>query len=591
MERRLLRNITSLAVGVGALWASLALLRLGTLHGETFDLAFYTRMAWGLARGDFWEPLLDAHVLGLHLSPVLVPLGWLGAWFGTAATLLVAQALVTSLAAVPIAAFAARRFGPAGAYLGAFAWLAYPNLGHVATFEAHPGSFAILPLALLVDSVDRGSRRGLLWSTLGVLACREDLALLTAMAALVAAWTRPGLRRPALLCGLGSVVYLLVFALVLHPRFAPAAGSLEAHFGRWGQSPGAVLVAWLTQPLEVLAHLSLPRRLTYLPIVLGPLALLPLVRPRWLLVASPVLAINLLSDFPSTTQLDSHYLTPALPALVVGALDGASVLSARRVRVAGPALVVALVLGHLAAGGTPLAADFDRSAFVPDERTAVGYRALSFIPEGASVQAPDELLPHLAERQRLHRGERDHGDAWAIVDVSHRGRFRGEGTLLRTAEEPIVRAWLAREDAALRFAEEPYFVFERGRDPREGLGAGAIVGVASPSAGVALTGCLALLGAERLPDRRVALDLVARGPCAHDLALAIGPEHRPRRVELLFAGRLSPVHLRRGDRLRSVHVAPPGPVRVGVVRSSGARPAHEDPTSVFVLPALRQSSR
>lgn len=585
MEPRQRRNVTSLAVGVGALWATLALLRVGTLHNETFDLAFYTRMAWGLGRGDFWEPLLDAHVFGIHLSPVLVPIGWLGLGVGTVAALAVAQALIISLAALPIADFAARRFGPKGAYLGAFAWLAYPNVGHVATFEAHPGSLAVLPLALLVDAIDRGSRRGLVLATVGVLLCREDLAMLTAMAALVAGLTRPRLRRPALACGVASVAYLLFFALVLHPQYAPAAGSLEAHFGRWGSAPREIVVAWFSQPLEVLAHLSLPRRALYLPMVLAPLALLPLLRARWLLIAAPVLAINLLSDFPSTTQLDSHYLTPALPVLVLGAIDGAASLAARRVRLAAPTLVLALILGHLAAGGTPLAGDFDRAAFVPDERTRVGYRALAFIPEDASVQAPDPLLAHLAERQRLHRNERDHGATWAIVDVSHRARFQGSSSLLRTREEPLVRAWLAQDDLALRFAEAPYFVFERGVGPREGIGGESIVGEADASAGVPLTECLAVLGAERQPDGRVALDLVARGPCARDLALCIGPEQRPRRLELLFGGRLSPVHLRRGDRLRSVHDAPEGPVRVGVVRSSGARPHPEDPMSVFVLPA------
>ena len=69
------RVIVALTVSQGVLFALLGIARHVTFHNETFDLAFYTRIAWGLVRNDFWEPLVDAHVYGLHLSPVLVPLG------------------------------------------------------------------------------------------------------------------------------------------------------------------------------------------------------------------------------------------------------------------------------------------------------------------------------------------------------------------------------------------------------------------------------------------------------------------------------------------------------------------------------------
>ncbi|MCZ7686761.1 MAG: hypothetical protein M5U28_51640 [Sandaracinaceae bacterium] len=53
---------------------------------------------------------------------------------------------------------------------------------------------------------------------------------------------------------------------------------------------------------------------------------------------------------------------------------------------------------------------------------------------------------------------------------------------------------------------------------------------------------------------------------------------------------MSPRHLERGDRLRSLHRLAPDELarvraeglRVGALRSSGARPEHADPTSVAV---------
>src|SRR3990172_7380801 len=123
--------------------------------------------------------MVGAHVFGLHLSPVLVPLGALGALFGTVPVLLAAQAVLVAAAAFPLARFGARRAGDAGAILGAAAFVLYPNLGHVAPESFHPGTVAVLPLAWAIDALDRRDARALAWSVAGVLACREDLALLT----------------------------------------------------------------------------------------------------------------------------------------------------------------------------------------------------------------------------------------------------------------------------------------------------------------------------------------------------------------------------------------------------------------------------
>ena len=59
------RHVGLLAFAMGLLFSTLGLARYGTFHNETFDLAFYTRIAWGLSRFEFWEPMVNAHVYGL----------------------------------------------------------------------------------------------------------------------------------------------------------------------------------------------------------------------------------------------------------------------------------------------------------------------------------------------------------------------------------------------------------------------------------------------------------------------------------------------------------------------------------------------
>jgi uncharacterized membrane protein len=590
-------GIAGVAAALAGLFAALGWARFATYHNETFDLAFYTRMAWGYVHAEMWEPIVGGNVAGLHLSPVLLPLGLIGELSGsTPAVLIAAQAAAVTAAAWPLARIGHRRLGDAGAILAAGAWLLYPNLGHVTTYEFHPGTVAVLPMAWMLEGLDRGSARTMVLGALGVLACREDLALVTALAGLVAWRTRPELRRAGRLLAAGSLVYASLFALVLHPLLGPERGSMQLHFGKWGDSSVEVAASLLTSPGALLTHLGEPERLVYLPKLLLPLALLPLARPRWLVIASPLVVMNLLSEWPTTVELDSHYQTTLLPMLVAGAADGAGVIArGLPARWVATGALAAVAASHLLAGGTPIAADFHAASFRADARSAAAARALASVPEDASVQAPYALLPHLAERQLLGPPPPPDRDYDVLVfDTWHRERYRHEEDLLRTIEEPPLRDWLARETHGLVAVEGRYLVLRRGADPRGPLVSHYIVGRADPASGRRLAACLSLRDA-RIEPGTLVLDLVAREACPRDLAVRIGArdEPRPRRVDLLFDGLLSPAHLRAGDRLRSTHplsleenarIEAHG-LRVGLLRSSGARPEHDDPLVLDVDPS------
>ncbi len=563
-------------------------LRFRGVHNQTFDLAFYTRMAWGMAEGDLWMPLLDAHIFGLHLSPILLPLGWLGRWLGTANVLIAAGALSAWWAALSMAKLGRRCLGRraggpdsslalAGGWLGVAMVLLYPNLGHVLSYEAHPGTLALGPLAFALERLEARRARGVVVGCIGVLLCREDLAMLTAILGLLL--VLQGARRMGAGLTLLSLAWLGLFVGVLHPTYAPDGGSFDQHLGHWGDSPGAVIAAWIRNPSALWAYLMEAPRSTYLPRILAPLCLLPLLAPRYLLVAAPVLALNLVSAFPTTTQLDSHYLSLAVPPLAAAALSAMGRLP--KPSLVGTALALALVASYAVAGF------WGGRAFVPDARTEAAERVLALIPDEAAVQAPDALLPHLAERRRFHRGtfrpgEEDRGDGWIVLDVRHRDRYAGQATLLRTVEEPVVRDWLSREVEVVAHAH-PFLLLRRGGDPRHT----PFRDGHATAGGVRLSGCLVWLGAEPFdaeadeaggadaPDVR--LRFRATGACPADTALRFGDG----RVDLLFDGAWSPAHLRAGDRVWSVHrdVDLSG-LSVGLIRTSGAPPAHGDPRSV-----------
>jgi len=592
------RPLAILVASSALLWGGLGWLRFHTVHNETFDLAFYTRMAWGLARFEFWDPIVDAHVFGLHVSPVLVPLGLFGYVPGALPPVLIAaQAVALALAAVPLARFAHRRLGGAGALTTAAVWWLHPTPGHVGAYEVHPGTMAVLPLAWAIDAADRADRRGLVLAGLGVLLCREDLGLTLAAIALVGGLGRPTLRPTAWAVGGLGLAWVVGFALVLHPLLGPKVGSMQLHFGDWGDSAAEVAGHLLTHPGDLAGHLGAPRRLAYPLALLAPLAFLPLARPVWLLAAAPAVAVNLASSYPTTLDLDVHYLVPALPGLVAAAVDGAAA-AARRVGRAATltALLLAVAGAQVLAGGTPLSPGFDAAAYRVDARTHAARLALAAVPPDASVQAADELLPHLAERRWVHRlPPPERGVDVVVFRGDHRLRFAESESVLRTEQEPHLRAWLGRDDHTLVAAPMPYLVLARGVPKERAVGRGLLLGTtARPGDGVRLTDGLVLSRAA-LTDPAlgtgggaVVLDLAAGRPLPTDLALRLGTGYRPPRVDLLFGGLLSPASLEEGWLVRSVHPLTPAErrriradgLRVGLVRESGARPAPGDPTAV-----------
>ncbi len=597
------RGVLALSLGSGLLFFVLSWLRYASFHDPTFDLAIYARMCWGELHGSSWEPIVNASVYGLHLVWIFEPLALVALVLGSVPTLLATQALAVGLAAIPLSRIGARRFGALGAFAGALAFLLHPNVAAVACDEFHPGTVAVLPLAWAADALDRRNAHAMALSALGIAACREDLALVGCFCALVLAVVlhRGGARASrnlALGTAGASFAYLLLFVLVLHPTFAPPSGSLSLHFGRHGGSVPAVLLDFATHPAELVAHLGAEGRWAYPFVICAPLAMLPLLAPEALLVAAPVLGVALLSEFPTTTCLDSHYLTPALPLLVRGALVGAGRLGAWVPSGRALPLLAASLAAHVTGGATPLSSRFDPATFEDDARSSAMRAMTSEIPPLASVQAPDAMLAHLAERRTLHRAPPPETRSELVVlDLAHRRRFRHHEDLVRTDEEPVARAWLARGDHAIIAAEGDFVLLERGLDPREGVEVERyVVGHAErPEESQTLTACLGLERAELDEAGVLELTLVARGPCPDDLALRIGTGRRPRRVDLIADGLFSPAHFLRGDRIRSRHVLSSlerdaiaaDALRLGAIRASGARPEHEDPLSIEVALAGR----
>ncbi len=442
--------ISNVALGAAVLFSALALARYRTYHNETFDTAFYARMVWGAGHWDLANPLVGAPLWGLHLSLVLLPLGLVARVVPVVPLLLTTQAVCVAAAGVPLARLAHRRIGhPAAAFVALAAYLLQPVVASVATYEFHPSSLALLPLALALDWFDRRDvNRGAL-ALLAAAACREDVALVCGVAGLSLAFRREH-RRVGLAMFAFFTAWFATYLFVVAPRYLPREGSLQLHYGHLGSSPGGIVAHLLAHPIDTLRALATPIRLLYIPRLLLPFAFLPLLRPRWLLPAAVPVAINLLSQFPTAAQVHSHYSTLTVPFLLVSAVHGAAhvmVLGGRHAERWGLAAAAAVLLGSLhmqhRAGMIPvLARRHDPGAYVADARKTALDTVVNIIPGDAAVSAPDFLLPHLAERVRIFRYPTMRRPEYIVLSTEHRRRYVGTQDLWRNTEEGVVRGAL-----------------------------------------------------------------------------------------------------------------------------------------------------
>ncbi|MEU6218480.1 DUF2079 domain-containing protein [Streptomyces sp. NPDC047022] len=413
------------AAGLFVLYALFSLAQHHRLGTTGYDLGIFTQAVRGYAH--FGAPTADLkgwgyNLYGDHFHPILVllvPLYWI---WPNAQTLLVAQAALVAVAAVPLARLAADRGGrPAGHATAAAYGLSFGVQGAVA-FDFHEVAFAAPLLAFgLAALSERRSKAAAAWA-LPLLLVKEELALMVAVIGAILAWR--GARRLGLaLIAISVSVFALVVG-VLIPAFNPqgvypymnnasAGGSLSSSrsiFSRLADAPEL-----LFSPSQKIVTLLL----------LGALTCFLALRSPLIAIALPNIAVRFLSDSPAYWGTGLQYNLPLMPVLIAAAWDAQPAWAHSRIplarglaRRAGAALLCA---------AAPLAPtqplqDFllhPVRAFSTDAHAKAAYALMRRIPDGAAVEATNHLSPHLAHRTRVFTWPLvDHTPDWVILDVN-----------------------------------------------------------------------------------------------------------------------------------------------------------------------------
>jgi uncharacterized membrane protein len=439
---------------------------------EGFDLAIYDQAVWNTIHGRWfrstYEPGYD-NLLADHVEPILLPISLLYFVWDSANALLVLQTIVLALGALPVywlardalrAALYSEQpsgqrapVGPAdlgspvpiqlSALAFALVYLLQPALHSANLYEFHPSALAICFLLFALYFMRKRQVIPFFVFIVLTMSTKEVMPLTTLAVGLYILAARRewlvGVVTSAL-----SVAWFLLALFVVVPHFNPGGQSLYfsfAYYSWLGSSEGDILVRLITHPGLILQRVTSQTGPAYLAGLLGPVAYVSLLGLPVLLLASPALILNALSQIPPqhSSAFYYHYAVAIVPFVVVGAIDGVAFLTRsvgpliRRLRpatlrLARPRSLVAILLSALILaaslvaqrqhGYLPFSRDFYLAA--DSERATAIKEIAAEVPPEASVSSAWYAAPFLSHREDLFYYPDELDADYQLVDVSYR---------------------------------------------------------------------------------------------------------------------------------------------------------------------------
>lgn len=436
---------------------------------QAHDLGIYDQAVWNTVHGRPFHSTLEKPydtLLGDHFEPILLLLALPYALVPSAKTLLFIQSAALGLGALPVYWLA--RAGLASAGAGRRAWeggqaggeqppvplavegaalvlaavyLLYPAVHSANIFEFHPSALA-LPLLLYAICFLRKRQFALYFLFLILTMSTKEVLPLTTLGLGFYAFFVERVRLVGLVTMVASALWFGVVVFVVIPYFGRQGSSqyFASYYGWLGEGAFEIVSRLITHPELLWQRLVRPDSLLYVNRLLLPVAYVSLLGLPMLLLATPALLLNVLSDFSFQHQSLNffQYAAAIAPFVIVAAIDGLSFLVHHGRRwleeiwpgldrpAMGPILlgmvVGAMLLASLAVqryhGYLPFSSD---CYLTPrSDKVAAAAALVQQIPRQAVVSTDRIFGPHLSQRAELYLYPSLHDAEYLVVDASYR---------------------------------------------------------------------------------------------------------------------------------------------------------------------------
>ncbi len=230
------------------------------------------------------------------------------------------------------------------------------------------------------------------------------------------AYLKTAPRIPLLFVFLSLLWFVLTFFVII------------PQFNTGGRSPYTCRYVVSEDCREVVRGLFLQERLGYLFQLFASSGFVSLLDPISLLLGSPLILANVISNYPAQYSGTFHYSAPVVPYFILAAIGGTTFLIGqirRRVTslavlvVTIPIFLIALTY-HLLAGYTPVARAYSFPRI--SARNQLFEKFAAQIPRDAKVSTTPSLHPHISHREFLYRYPVVNDADYVMLDVNESDR-------------------------------------------------------------------------------------------------------------------------------------------------------------------------
>ncbi|MFO0703685.1 MAG: DUF2079 domain-containing protein [Patescibacteria group bacterium] len=383
-----------------------------------YDLGNMDQTVWNTSQGRFFSFTLGPKTvsrLATHADIFLVFLTPLYFLYSNVRTLLVFQAFALALGAVPTYLIANYIFKNKNiALIFSIIYLLNPSIHWTNIYDFHSVAIAI-PLLLFTFYFGLKSKWKwfALFAFLAILT-KENVALTVGAIGLTLSFIHKN--KNTLRIGIGFMIFGFLYSFLMIKKIIPSFSMNGYMYGGWylealervrGTPPYLV-------PIEMIKNYLLTTdALSYLYLLLRPFGFLSILGFPLMLMSSPDLAINLLSDHAEMRSIMMHYDSAVIPGIVVSAIYGAyfwSFLVKKNISRNDKlqkyllhlpiyiALLVSLVVFYRSSPIPSFPNCYCQIYNVTKEDTLFE-EVLSDIPRNSSITASPEIRPHVSQRE------------------------------------------------------------------------------------------------------------------------------------------------------------------------------------------------
>ena len=309
----------------------------------------------------------------------------------------------------------------------ASAYLLAPALNGAVLSDFHPVALTASLLLFAFCFLEAGKWGAFLVAVVLALAAKEEISALAFMTGLYLFFWRRERRLGIITAGLG-LGWFLVATRVIMPHFSGLTRSpfLE-RMAIFGPGLRETFETALARPDLVARWLWQPEIRAYLGGLLATGGFFSLFSLPVLLLAAPVLALNVFSQWSWTYSEGAHYSASLVPFIIASAIYGVAFVAGRlekggllRRRTAvtllsGLVLVISL-FHHWQLGMTPLGRSFRWPEVTEHHRLAAEFIAM--IPPDAALSAQANLYPHVALRRKAYLFPAVNDAEYVFLDVT-----------------------------------------------------------------------------------------------------------------------------------------------------------------------------